>query len=476
MRTRSTGSPEYATVLKPGTQTSFHYRTKLRPRSLSTWERYFGFPYPGYRDRYGNARASEFAELTLKHHESMAQTRVLNRLKELGGVMATVVVKDDATSVSDVVTPNFKRKMAAGQIINNKFSKISRSVMYGISPARGEPSVEVVSYSQTWTGTGSRKGLMTDLRANVSNVVPGAGVTKGFNAYLKSKAFDVSLDSGQNALSQANSNLRSADLDAIVSAAEISSTLRTIVKGGTQVASIVKSIKRGRFFKTAPKAWRKYKKALKQGRAVKPQDFASDAWLEARYAWRPIMYDVNGALKVINGDVPASKRITFRGFDSSSTNETLTIDYTDDATGLHYRGELDRSVTTTSRAGIIGDARLQSSYAKSLGLFNVVDAGWDLIPYSFVINWFIDVSWIISKLNPTVAYIPRASWVTNTSQVVVSGELEVTTSNGTKTSLPIAMTSEQKIRTPNPKPQIIRINLNLDFLKAIDLVALFRGR
>jgi hypothetical protein len=117
--------------------------------------------------------------------------------------------------------------------------------------------------------------------------------------------------------------------------------------------------------------------------------FASEKWLEMSYGWTPLLYDVHGAAEYAanllhgsNSDVSISGFGSVEDYLSSETSTLLK------ATHYEMKSLIDLELK------VIPDSVRNAS---ALGLTNPGLVGWELVPFSFVVDWFTPVgSWLES--------------------------------------------------------------------------------
>lgn len=122
-------------------------------------------------------------------------------------------------------------------------------------------------------------------------------------------------------------------------------------------------------------------------------------WLEYQYGWTPLMNDVFGACEALKKrDEPGHWAVTVKSGKREKTTETLMN------LGITERWRHDvvitRDVGTFVRFDIIPDEAYLATVS-SLGLSNPALIVWELMPYSFVADWFIPIGDWLSSMDAT---------------------------------------------------------------------------
>lgn len=114
-------------------------------------------------------------------------------------------------------------------------------------------------------------------------------------------------------------------------------------------------------------------------------------WLEFQYGWIPTMYEVHGLSELIYQRI-MSEYITgkVRTFDRHTYTDTET------AYSLLRRGQVDVWCKNHYRYKV--DSAGLRTLSQS-GITNPASVVWELIPYSFVIDWFVDIGDYLSSLD-----------------------------------------------------------------------------
>nr|UUW21295.1 MAG: maturation protein [Guiyang fiers-like virus 4] len=123
-----------------------------------------------------------------------------------------------------------------------------------------------------------------------------------------------------------------------------------------------------------------------------PQGTPADLWLELQYGWKPLISSIHDNAKALAKPRPknsmevkssAKRRVTFTSERTSSEGFVEKWECIGD-TRVAYKGRIEN-------AGLV--------VADSYGLLNPAEIAWELIPFSFVIDWFIPIGNILSSLS-----------------------------------------------------------------------------
>lgn len=113
----------------------------------------------------------------------------------------------------------------------------------------------------------------------------------------------------------------------------------------------------------------------------------SGRWLEMQYAWLPLVsqsYEAGKALAAVTN----YRSLRF----SASGQKTKTID------GSFSPGVFAYPVKLTYSYKILADLYEEVSAQRGLGLYDPLTIGWEIVPYSFVVDWFLPVGSYLSAL------------------------------------------------------------------------------
>lgn len=191
-----------------------------------------------------------------------------------------------------------------------------------------------------------------------------------------------------SALAKANEG----ELDLLTSLAELPETISFLHKAIRQASALVKP--------------RRLVKSIKDMRSTK----ISGSWLEYRYGLMPIIYDVYGLLQVIE----RMGRLYETSRDRSDTD--VQYEYSDSVYQYSVSG------LTVNRAWVKRryDPKNLFNSVGSLLSFNPLKTAWELVPYSFVVDWFVNIGDAISSISLTTLCEEERLCVSAQSQLLTS--------------------------------------------------------
>lgn len=355
----------------------------------------------------------------------------------------SVVVED---RMSDTFTPGYARRRKAGEILpTNPMTATSRIRTEGLPPLYS--SAVVLGRSAPYQSPYGH-GEMKDFHLAIRNVLAPVGATP--KSILSSK--DI-----QTAHVAALAKLRSQGMDVLTTMAELRQTLAMIAGARAKLIDIVTAAAR------LLRRERKYVWTWKQ----LIDEFASSPWLEARFGWRILYYDLLAIRKHLDTMDEGFKFIVGRsseGADLTEVNGDTTYIYKDEVK-VGFPGLLDQSLP---------------------GYASLANTAWEVIPFSLVIDMFFDVqsrilaysgSAVNVKEYHAAAFVSRVQKVTTITRAEMP-QLRPVYVSLTQVYEPTTVTSfaSSKTRMPTTVPSLDlpSFKLSLGGFKPVDLAFLTR--
>jgi hypothetical protein len=151
------------------------------------------------------------------------------------------------------------------------------------------------------------------------------------------------------------------------------------------LASAILSVKRGNF-KLAAKHLGLTRDDLVSGTSP------ANAWLQLQYGWKPLVSDLHGLQQQVHKKFLKGTEIEAQGFNSSTVVKKF------------QRGGLDITATSKSSVKVVLKAVIvrEGLYGiNNWGLINPASVAWELVPFSFVVDWFMPVGNTLEGLTAT---------------------------------------------------------------------------
>lgn len=191
---------------------------------------------------------------------------------------------------------------------------------------------------------------------------------------------------------------------------ELGATVDLVTSTATRIYRSYKALRRGdlrafaRVLRLEQPSNRKVAK-FNRGYGRNARDAAASTWLEYSYGWVPLLADVYDAAELLAEQVsqkPDWTLVTVRATTRESRKTSLTgSSSTGEITKYAYRAD------TTSNSSLRGVWRfhpLPGTLPAKLGLANPLYVAWNLLPLSFVADWFLPIGDYLDALDAPLHY------------------------------------------------------------------------
>lgn len=225
---------------------------------------------------------------------------------------------------------------------------------------------------------------------------------------------DVAAISGTEALVyKVLQRARSNQVNLPVFIAELGKTSQMVVARATHLVFLIRALKAGRFgdFYDGLRLEKRLTKSQIAARVTyhrrnygkNPLDTAANIWLESRYGWLPFMMEVQSAvmtcLDLSERDV---SKMGYAKAKQSVERDTEDPNYVFEVNPGHT-GILTENVREDRRL-IWRFEILPESVPARFGLTNPLDVAWELLPLSFVADWFLPIGDYIKSLDTNLRF------------------------------------------------------------------------
>lgn len=330
--------------------------------------------------------------------------------------------------MDDVVTPRFRALSNQGAIINNPKAKevVSHTTFAS-------------SYKADCTFSGQYTHLTHQSVARVGLTKPIVLIT---DAEAWQKAYDNFRQETDLAITRAHAAVDVSEMMLLASLGELPETiswLRSLISRlvkvsraftrRREVVSVLRTLTYNLQEAVHPKgakfAARRldlYNQLLQARKAKQiPRDKIGElahSWLEYRYAIRPLLADIQNAINLIKSKLTRGQRFTARGKERRiATDVTYDRDNRPEACSflLYEDLKIERSSAVTARAGVMYAIEENlDTLSTLLGLDQPVASAYELIPFSFVLDWVVGIGDWLQSLTKSSGLSVLSSWVTLT--------------------------------------------------------------
>lgn len=135
-------------------------------------------------------------------------------------------------------------------------------------------------------------------------------------------------------------------------------------------------------------------------RSFSPKRWASK-WLEYQYGWHPLLMDIYG---IIDNTYKAARnggmRVDVRASEPSNINRVIS------PSSFGY-GTEHQKYRRNARARIVMDFELHDDVLQAAGdwsSLNPASIAWEILPYSFVVDWFYDIGGYLRNMESAILY------------------------------------------------------------------------
>lgn len=361
---------------------------------------------------------------------------------------------DKTKDTYDTSSPDYLDRIAAGEIIMNDFRSVEEELIDEIVTYQGENPIA------NYPGTARRYFLS----GNVESLF---APNHGPNNFGE---LGINIDALANrAILAAHAKIGEPEMLALVSIAEFHKTAATITRLYKAIWTLLRKGIRIR-------------RLLSQGVITAAK--AADAWLEVRYGLRPLYYDMINAVEAIKS-LSGEERTRVTAYVEDADSETGEGSHYNSYVG-NFEYETFNSRKVSASAGVL--CRMNTWHNPGIDSFGLgandwAMSAWELVPFSFVVDWFINVGDYLSAISPKYDIIVLGSWVTIRDEVNQSTRMLnwthdkswKTLVNSTCGGAAARFHKLEVNRYANPSlPWFPQFNIRLNWAKVVDILALIK--
>jgi len=371
----------------------------------------------------------------------------------------------------DVVTPDYAKRSAAGEIINSPMATEEISILRSPGLFRHDSgqksdwiSQNVHGYHEILAGVDCTR-LLTSAEDGFTNVTD-------FLLPFQSER--------EIAITSAHANIDESEMLALATIGELPETLRWFASVIRRLITVLAMFKAKRV-----------RLMLKRMSTKQRADAILDFWMECRYAIRPLMFEAQQIAEVMNRETKPMRK-TARGYHEVTNIDEQTVVGSPTYTGSPSIFPIDVVTKTTRkstyRAGVLYEIGLASGtdeWIAILGVDKPLESIYELTKLSFAVDWIFNLGDVLASWTPNRHLTPQTSWIVEEHNLVtvtsMANYAPIATPtvwfNLLQTVYPWTRTEHRLlVRTPCPPiPVFPHVKINLDAAKVVDLVVIARN-
>lgn len=215
---------------------------------------------------------------------------------------------------------------------------------------------------------------------------------------------------------------------------------------------------------------------------------ASEVWLELRYAWRPMLYDMQDIMEAIQRLQAGITDPLHRAYGTAESE----VQRVDTVVGGNfqvpgYGGVLGWSMFAVRQTRKVSVRRSHHAAVgvqvttRDITAMDPLVTAWELVPFSFILDWFVTIGDILAAFSPfatgqlryaTIA--PQLEVITEHSHLLIPSASATYVAGETAPFTTLWTETFKSRRDESPKPTLA-VDVNLDAFKIFDLIALWFG-
>jgi len=174
--------------------------------------------------------------------------------------------------------------------------------------------------------------------------------------------------------------------------AEANQTFRMFSNTSYRLVGAVSNLRRGNISQAIQVLWQGKSPRFRKGGGPNLQQSLAQNWLELQYGWKPLLNDIKEGLESLAQFYSSEENALFQVTASAKEMKETVQVIKEPLLHVTPIGELRNFQTQGCRIGIRYkmDDRLVSFLAQT-GFTNPLNLAWELIPFSFVADWFLPI-------------------------------------------------------------------------------------
>jgi hypothetical protein len=195
----------------------------------------------------------------------------------------------------------------------------------------------------------------------------------------------------QQAIQKIAARVKDQKINVAQAFAEHQKTIDLVANTAVKIAAAISAVKKGKFG-AAQKALTGVRRGSPKGSTV------SQNWLELQYGWKPLLMDVHGAVAhLAQNPKPPSFVVSAQA--SASDSKQVLKDLVSGSGGSWFLTSREQQYSSVARLALrfqVKDHAVKE--LNQLGITNPAAVAWELLPWTFVVDWFLPIGDYLNTL------------------------------------------------------------------------------
>jgi hypothetical protein len=291
------------------------------------------------------------------------------------------------TTTEDVVSPGYRKRSRSGEIILSPYSSVTENHEVSGEGWRARSDFESCLATHVHREDSINGPLY------FTNPMLGGQHATPISLFSDSEMKSAINVAATQAWSQSNGN----DAQILTDIGEMRQTLAMFRQPMSAIQPLLRAIKNSR------------KARLVSNVGQGALQTATGLWLQYRYGIRPLVSSVNSVVKALN-EIRVKKRKTYRGKYNLNRSNSIPFDLPDQ--GMVHQCRESQSDVINIRAGILIEELVSLRTSLGVDASGMLALPWELVPFSFVADWFVNVGSFLTAISPALTKSPLGTWYT----------------------------------------------------------------
>lgn len=323
--------------------------------------------------------------------------------RNINGTITTGSITPNGNPVPYRYNRTWSGSFTAGYHGYSRRAKMKLPVLnhtYRTTEATGTPYKEI---TLVWNAAGNPITLQTYDISSAAALSSVPSATHLADAYTKARA-------------RLADKVNSMDVNLAQAFGERKQTANLLANSAVRIALAMRHLKHGElrdFSRALNLEGRKVPSAKQWESVIKTPvaDRLSRHWLAFQYGWKPLVQDAFGVADLLSKH--SQERYVTKSEASATARETWTIPFTPATMVeiIHFR------ITRVRMASVYRLDDMTTQVLAQTGISNPALLAWELLPWSFVIDWFTPVGNYLQALNAFAGFTFVQGWVSQKTKV-----------------------------------------------------------